>query len=87
VAGGRLLSWFGDWQAAPAKANLPPLHSFSSVAVHTDKDLRSAAEGAMLLEFYRRGRRVFCTVTSWRLIDLDRAQPFFRQDYFLGTSA
>lgn len=87
VAGGRLLSLFGDWWAAPAKASLPAHHSFSGVPMHTDKDLRSSAEGAMLLEFFRRGQRIFCTVSGWRLIDVEHAQPFFRKDYFLGTSA
>lgn len=85
VAGGRLLSWLGDWSAAPAKASLPPQHSFNSMSMHTDNDLRSSAEGTMLLDFYRRGQRVFCTVTHWRLDDLERAQPLFRKDYFLGN--
>lgn len=85
VTGGRLLSLFGDWLKAPAKASLPPNHAFSGGSMHTDEDLRSSAEGSMLLEFHRRGQRVFCTVTNWRLEDLERARPFFRQDYFLGT--
>jgi hypothetical protein len=38
----------------------------------------------MLLEFYRRGHRVFCTVSQWRLDDLDASRPSFRQEYFLG---
>lgn len=87
VAGGRLLSLFGDWSAAPAKAHLPAHHSFSGVTMHTDEGLQSAAEGAMLLEFFRRGRRIFCSLTGWRLADLDSARPFFRKDYFLGNSA
>ena len=53
--------------------------------MHTDEALQSTAEGTMLLEFYRRGQRVFCTVTNWRLEDLERSQPFFRKEYFLGT--
>jgi hypothetical protein len=84
VAGGRLLSWLGDWSAAPAKASLPANHSFSSATLHTDPGLRSSAEGAMLLEFYRRGQRVFCTLSNWRVDDIESAQPFFRKDYFLG---
>ena len=55
--------------------------------MYTDAGLRSSAEGSMLLEFHRRGQRVFCTVSHWRLQDLERAQPFFRQDYFLGNIA
>jgi hypothetical protein len=54
--------------------------------MHTDESLHSAAEGTMLLEFYRRGQRVFCTVSHWRLDDLDARRPSFRQDYFLGIS-
>ena len=87
VAGGRVLSLFNDWSAAPAKASLPAQHSFSSVSMQTDDELQSSAEGAMLLEFFRRGQRIFCSVTNWRLSDLDRARPFFRKEYFLGTSA
>lgn len=87
VAGGQLLSLFGGWTAAPASASLPALHSFSGTTVHTDEALRSSAEGTMLLEFYRRGQRVFCTVSHWRLDDLDASRPSFRQDYFLGISS
>ncbi len=29
--------------------------------------------------------RVFCTVSQWRLDDLDASRPSFRQEYFLGT--
>ena len=86
VAGGRLLSWLGDWAAAPAKASLPARHAFSGTKMHTDEALRSSAEGTMLLEFFRRGQRLFCTVTHWRLDDLDAARPSFRQEYFLGIS-
>jgi hypothetical protein len=86
VAGGQLLSMFGDWTAAPAKASLPARHSFSGTTMHTDDSLHSAAEGAMLLEFYRRGQRVFCTVSQWRLNDLEASRPSFRQEYFLGIS-
>lgn len=86
VAGGRLLSVFGDWVAAPAKASLPARHSFNGTSMHTDGALRSAAEGTMLLELYRRGKRVFCAVTHWRLDDLDAARPSFRKEYFLGIS-
>ncbi len=87
VAGGRWLSLFGDWTAAPTKASLPPRHSFSGTTLHTDESLRSSAEGTMLLELYRRGQRVFCTVSHWRLSDLDASRPFFRQEYFLGSSS
>jgi hypothetical protein len=86
VAGGQLLSLFGDWVAAPAKASLPARHVFSGTTMHTDESLHSAAEGSMLLEFYRRGQRVFCTVSQWRLDDLDASHPSFRQEYFLGIS-
>lgn len=86
VAGGGLLSVLGDWVAAPAKASLPARHSFSGTTVHSDESLQSAAEGTMLLEFYRRGQRVFCTVSQWRLNDLDASRPSFRQEYFLGIS-
>jgi hypothetical protein len=85
VAGGRWLSWLGDWSAAPAKASLPARHSCSGMSMHTDEGLISSAEGSMLLEFYQRGQRVFCTVTHWRLDDLERPRPFFRKDYFLGN--
>jgi hypothetical protein len=85
VAGGRLLSWLGDWFAAPGKASLPANHSFSGGTMYTDRGLRSSAEGAMLLEFFQRGQRVFCTVSSWRVDDLDGGRPFFRKDYFLGN--
>lgn len=86
VAGGQLLSVFGAWAAAPAKASLPARHSFSGATMHTDEALQSAAEGTMLLELYRRGQRVFCTVSQWRLNDLDAGRPSFRQEYFLGIS-
>lgn len=86
VAGGQLLSLFGDWAAAPAKASLPARHSFSGTTLRTDESLQSAAEGTLLLEFYRRGQRVFCTVSQWRLDDLDASRPSFRQEYFLGIS-
>lgn len=86
VAGGEWLSLFGDWVAAPAKASLPARHSFSGTTLHTDEALHSAAEGTMLLELYRRGRRVFCTASHWRLDDLDASRPSFRQEYFLGNS-
>lgn len=85
VAGGQLLSLFGGWVEAPAKASLPARHSFSGTTLHTDDALQSTAEGTMLLEFYRRGHRVFCTVSQWRLDDLDASRPSFRQEYFLGT--
>jgi hypothetical protein len=86
VAGGRLLSLFGDWAAAPAKASLPARHAFNGTSMHTDGALRSSAEGTMQLEFYRRGQRVFCTVTHWRVDDLDAAHPSFRKEYFLGIT-
>jgi hypothetical protein len=86
VAGGRLLSLFGNWAAAPAKASVPARHSFSGTTMHTDESLQSSAEGTLLLEFYRRGQRVFCTVSQWRLDNLDASRPSFRQDYFLGIS-
>jgi hypothetical protein len=84
VAGGRLLSLFGDWTAAPSKASLPARHSFNGTSMHTDEALRSSAEGTMLLEFYRRGQRIFGTVSHWRLDNLDAAKPSFRKEYFLG---
>jgi hypothetical protein len=84
VAGGEWLSLFGDWVPAPAKASVPARHSFSGTVMHTDASLRTAAEGTMLLEFYRRGQRVFCTVSQWLLDDLDASRPSFRQEYFLG---
>lgn len=87
VAGGRLLSLFGAWAAAPAKASLPAQHSFSGTTMHTDEALHSSAEGTMLLEFYRRGQRVFCTVSHWRLDDLDASRPSFRKEHFLGISS
>lgn len=86
VAGGRLLSLFGDWAAAPAKTSVPARHAFNGASTYTDDALHSAAEGTMLLEFFRRGQRVFCTVTQWRLDDLDAKQPSFRKEYFLGIS-
>jgi hypothetical protein len=87
VAGGQLLSMFGGWAAAPAKASLPAHHPFSGTTMHSDEALQSFAEGTMLLEFYRRGRRVFCTVSQWRLDDLDASRPSFDQEYFLGISS
>ncbi len=36
----------------------------------------------MLLEFYRRGQRVFCTVANWRLQDLERGAAIFPQGLF-----
>lgn len=87
VTGGRFLSLFDDWLAAPAKASVPAQHSFSSVSMRSDDELQSSAEGALLLEFFRRGQRIFCSVAGWRLSDLDRAGPFFRKEYFLGNSA
>lgn len=86
VAGGRLLSLFGDWAAAPAKASVPARHAFNGTSTYTDDALHSSAEGTMLLEFYRRGQRVFCTVAQWRLDDLDATKPSFRKEYFLGIS-
>ena len=86
VAGGRLLSFLGDWSAAPQKASLPALHSFNGATMHTDESLRSSAEGTMLLEFYRRGQRVFCTVSQWRLDEVDVGRASFRKEYFLGIS-
>lgn len=86
VAGGRLLSLFGDWAAAPSKASLPARHSFVATSMHTDEALHSSAEGTMLLEFYRRGQRVFCKVSQWRVDDLDAARPAFRKEHFLGIS-
>lgn len=86
VAGGRLLSLFGDWMAAPAKASVPARHAFNGALMHTDDALHSSAEGTMLLEFYRRGQRIFCTVTHWRLDDLDAARPSFRKEIFLGST-
>jgi hypothetical protein len=85
VAGGRLLSLLGNWTAAPSKASVPARHSFNGTSMHTDDALRSAAEGTMQLELYRRGQRVFCTVTHWRVDNLDAARPSFRKEYFLGT--
>jgi hypothetical protein len=87
VAGGRALTLLEGWLPAPAKMSLPANHLFSRASMWTDRALQSTAEGAMLLEFYRRGRRAFCTVTNWRLQDLERAQPYFRQEYFVGTLA
>ncbi|MDY6945667.1 MAG: hypothetical protein SXG53_08105 [Pseudomonadota bacterium] len=86
VAGARLLSLFGDWAAAPAKASLPARHAFNGTTTHTDDALRSCAEGTMLLELCRRGQRVFGTVSHWRVEDLDAAKPFFRKEYFLGIA-
>jgi hypothetical protein len=86
VAGGRLLSLLGDWAAAPAKASVPARHVFNGTSMHTDDSFRSSAEGTMLLEFYRRGQRVFCTASQWRVDDLDAARPSFRNEYFLGIT-
>jgi hypothetical protein len=86
VAGGDLLALFGGWTAAPTKASLPARHPFNGASMHTDEALHSAAEGSLLLEFYRRGQRIFCTVTHWRLDDLDTSRPSFRKEYFLGNS-
>jgi len=85
VAGGRLLSLLDGWMPAPQKMSLPATHSFNRATMQTDQRLRSTAEGAMLVEFYRRGWRAFCSVTHWRLQDLERPQPHFRQEYFVGT--
>jgi hypothetical protein len=87
VAGGHAMMMFDGWHSAPAKMSLPATHSFNRAAMQTDRALQSTAEGAMLLEFYRRGQRAFCTVTNWRLKDIERAQPYFRQEYFIGTLA
>lgn len=87
VAGGRVLSLLEDWVPAPEKMSVPATHTFNRAVMRTDRALRSSAEGAMLLEFYRRGRRAFCTVTNWRLQDLERSQPYFRQEYFVGNIA
>ncbi|HEY0684418.1 MAG TPA: hypothetical protein VGD45_18930 [Steroidobacter sp.] len=86
VAGGRLLSLLGAWSPAPEKTSLPARHAFNGASMHTDEALRSSAEGTVLLEFYRRGQRVFCTVSHWRLDDLDVARASFRKEYFLGIS-
>lgn len=85
VAGGRLLSAFGAWVAAPAKASVPAHHSFHGASMYTDEALRTSAEGTMLLEFYRRGQRVFCKLTHWRLEDLGGPRPSFNKEYFLGN--
>lgn len=87
VAGGHALTLLDGWLPAPAKMSLPAKHSFNRSSMRTEPALQSTAESAMLLEFYRRGQRAFCTVTSWRLRDLERAPPYFRQEYFLGTIA
>lgn len=87
VAGGHAMTWFDGWLPAPAKMSVPAHHSFNRASMRTDRALRSTAEGAMMLELYRRGQRAFCTVTNWRLQDLERAQPYFRQEYFIGTLA
>jgi len=87
VAGGHAMALLDGWLPAPAKMSLPTTHAFNRASMQTDPALQSTAEGAMLLEFYRRGQRAFCTVTHWRLKDLDRAQPYFRQEYFVGTIA
>ena len=39
----------------------------------------------MLLEFFRRGQRIFCTVTNWRLERPGSRAAIFRKDYFLGN--
>lgn len=85
VAGGHAMMLLDGWAAAPAKMSLPAVHAFNRASMRTDRALQSTAEGAMLLEFYRRGQRAFCTVTNWRLRDIERAQPYFRQEYFIGT--
>lgn len=87
VAGGHALTLFDGWLPAPAKLSLPATHSFNRASMGTDQAPQSTAEGGMLLEFYRRGQRAFCTVTNWRLKDLERAQAYFRQEYFLGNLA
>jgi hypothetical protein len=87
VAGGHAMTLLDGWLPAPAKMSLPAAHSFNRASMRTDQSLRSTAEGAMLLEFYRRGQRAFCTVTNWRLQDLERVRPYFRQEYFVGTIA
>jgi hypothetical protein len=87
VAGGHALTLLDGWLPAPGKMSLPATHSFNRASMQTDQALQSTAEGAMLLEFYRRGQRAFCTVTNWRLRDLERAQPYFRNEYFVGTIA
>ncbi len=86
VAGGELLSLFGDWSRHRRRPVF--LLGIRSAArlLHTDEALHSAAEGTMLLELYRRGQRVFCTVSHWRLDDLDASRPSFRREYFLGNS-
>lgn len=87
VAGGHAMAMFDGWLPAPEKMSLPATHAFNRASMRTDPALQSTSEGAMLLEFYRRGQRAFCTVTNWRLKDLERAQPYFRQEYFVGTIA
>ena len=87
VAGGHALTLLDGWLPAPGKMSLPATHAFNRASMRTDQALQSTAEGAMLLEFYRRGQRAFCTVSNWRLRELERAQPYFRQEYFIGTLA
>lgn len=87
VAGGRVLSWLDGWLPAPEKMSLPATHSFHRASMRTDQALQSTAEGALLVEFYRRGQRAFCAATNFRLKDLGRAQPYFRQEYFVGNIA
>jgi hypothetical protein len=87
VSGGYAMNLLDGWLPAPAKMSLHATHSFNRASMRTESALQSTAEGTVLLEFFRRGQRAFCTVTNWRLKDLERAQPYFRQEYFVGTLA
>ncbi len=87
VAGGNVMALFDGWLPAPTKMSVPATHAFNRATMRTERGLQSTAEGAMLLEFYRRGQRAFCTISNWRLQDLERTQPYFRQEYFVGTIA
>ena len=51
------------------------------------KDYDPSAEGWMLIEFYRRGQRVFCTVANWRLAGISSAGGRLSQGLFSGTIA
>lgn len=73
-----------SWEEAPSRLDIGGSDPFANSPIKTDMGLQLHDEGAMLLEFYTRGNRVFCSASAWRLRDAKHGRPCFREEYSIG---
>ena len=74
----------GGWKEAPQRLDIDGPDPFGSSEITTDTTLQVDDESMMLLEFYKRGMRIFCQSSVWRIKDLERGQSCYRNEFEVG---